>query len=280
MKLNEDLYWIASYPKSGNTWVRTMVAVYLKELGVARGACRFDDLNPYFHQVVSPKPLDDLTHPELMALRPAVLSQMLEYNNEPMFCKTHHVCGTVAGMLTFAHAWSSGVIYVVRDPRDVAPSFADHLGESIDHAIEAMADETRALKRHDANLFHATGTWSRHVESWTERNTVEVHTVRYEDLQEDAAGELAAMMRAMDFPVDRALCEAVAEETTFEKMKQVEAAHGFRGKSSQQDRFFRRGETGTWQETLTEAQVRRIEADHGAQMEKMGYELTTAVEVA
>ncbi len=272
--------WIASYPKSGNTWVRMLLNAYLTgdEFDIQKVPKNFvqDTESVYWHRV-SPVPLTHIkTTDEFMLLRNAALLGMaLEW--EVPVVKTHTANVQLNWYALIPPHITDFAIYVVRDPRDVAVSYADYLGRDIDHVIEVMANDRTALP----NDFHPlmiqqTASWSRNVQTWTEDDEIDVLVVRYEDLKADPARELKRIVEkfsAFDegWAVDDARIEAAVEATEFSKMRAREDEEGFKNRSPYQKKFFREGKAGGWREVLTELQHRRIERDHREMMAKFGY---------
>jgi hypothetical protein len=175
---------------------------------------------------------------------------------------------------------AQGAIVIVRDPRDVASSLANHRRSTIDEAIAFMADK-------DARFSANTGTqpaqlrqrlldWSGHVASWLDQADIPVHLVRYEDLQADpVAGFSAALTLAGRTPASADLERAI-EFAHFDRLQAQELEHGFsewrpRGASTL---FFRRGQSQAWRGELTADQVQRIESVHGSMMARLGYPLS------
>src|SRR5699024_5632271 len=154
-----------------------------------------------------------------------------------------------------------------RDPRDVAPSLANHSRTTIDAAIDFMNDEKAAFcGRTDCQanqLRQQLPGWSGHIESWLAQTDIPVHLVRYADMKADTAGVLRrvlAVARRAASEADIARAVAFAD---FKELKRQEGEQGFREAPPRISAgFFRRGETGTWRDELTAQQVRRIEDAH------------------
>ncbi len=180
---------------------------------------------------------------------------------------------------------ADGAILIVRDPRDVAPSLANHGTRPIDESIAFMgqADASflrRARPCQPNQLRQQLPGWSGYNQSWLDQSDLPVHLVRYEDLQADAAG---AFRRALAFAgVEVSVEEAVqaARFADFGELKKQEAERGFREapRARPGGGFFRRGVSGGWHDELTSGQVARIEADHAAMMLRLGYPLSNGGE--
>lgn len=285
--------WLASYPKSGNTWFRMLVA----NLAAADRPVDINNLperggiasarGPFDHLTLLDSGL--LTHDEADTLRPRVYEELKrgaaddEYDtrDEPdpvRFIKCHDAYTyTAEGEPLLAGAkGADGAIVIVRDPRDVAPSLANHNRTTIDAAIDFMKAPAAAFCGNTGTqayqLRQRLPGWSGHAESWLAQTDIPIHVVRYEDLKVDTAGVLR---RALAF-ADRAASDAdIARAVAFadfSELKRQEGAQGFREAPLQiGGGFFRRGEAGAWRDELTAEQVARIEQEHGPMMRRFGY---------
>ncbi|HXD45178.1 MAG TPA: sulfotransferase domain-containing protein [Pseudolabrys sp.] len=285
--------WLASYPKSGNTWFRFLVANL--------GADEPIDINDLAHRntIASGRAIFDyflafdsslLTHDELDLLRPAVHAAAaadpgpadIEADGVPgmSLIKTHDAyTANAAGEPILGGArGADGAIVLVRDPRDVAPSLANHNRSTIDEAIASMANPNAAYcfaqGREYPQVRQLLSTWSRHVASWLDQRDIPVHLIRYEDLLASPAEVFAA---AMAFCGHEAPAEAIGRAVRFshfDRLQSQEREKGFRewlDEDAGGRLFFRQGKAGAWTGELSEAQVARIESEHRAVMTRLGY---------
>jgi hypothetical protein len=173
-----------------------------------------------------------------------------------------------------------GALLIVRDPRAVAPSFANHMNCSIDRAIDYMASETTTFGvlpgRQSLQMRQKLLSWHAHARSWLDQKEVPVHLVRYEDLKRDTTTVFRDAMHFAGRPISQADAERAARLADFTQLQGQERAKGFSEWPSRRGfhSFFRRGETDAWRSELSEAQILRIEADHGEMMQRLGYSLT------
>jgi hypothetical protein len=290
--------WLASYPKSGNTWMRMLIGalavpeggeVDINELpergGIASGRPAFD-----FHTLVDSSLL---TYDEIDRLRPAVYAaqaaglhdeddaaEALEAGAKTRFVKTHDAYTRLpdGAPLLGGRQGSDGAVLIVRDPRDVAPSLANHSAVGLDEAIARMGDRAGAMCAQPDRLANQLRQqllgWSGFADSWLAQTDLPTVVLRYEDMQSDPA---AALRRVMDFAGDPRPAEALARAaalTDFDRLQRQEAESGFREAPTRAKRgFFRRGQAGAWKDELTLDQAARIEAAHGAMMQRLGYAL-------
>lgn len=264
------IYWLASYPKSGNTWLRLLLRSY----AAGGAAVDINDPAPDGWSVNGRTQFDesigvaasDLTDAEILAWWPSVLRNWARARNEPSYLKTHMVCGPFEATL--------GAIYMVRDPRDVALSLARHTDRSVDAVIAVMGIRDMVAEGSDGRLRprlpQQWGSWSQNVESWLAPAPFPVEVVPYEAMRADPAAALSGLLPVLGFPVDHTAVEAAVAATSLDALRAQEAATGFI-EATGPHRFFGEGRVGGWREILTPAQRARIESDHGEVMARLGY---------
>lgn len=272
--------WLVSYPKSGNTWLRLALLGLLQpgravEINESLGTSFTLARRRLFDETLDVESAD-LTPEEAERARP-FLHRLLAAGRDATIFKVHDAWtrGTDGAPL-FPPDIAAKVIYIVRDPRDVAVSFAHHMGRSVDRAIAAMADVKTQLartgRRLERQLPQRLLTWSGHVESWLDASDLRPHVIRYEDMLADPAGILAAAARFCDLDASEETVTGAVEATRFDVLRAQEEEHGFVERPAHADRFFRRGLAGGWRDSLTPEQAARVIADHGRVMVRLGYE--------
>lgn len=269
------IIWLASYPKSGNTWMRVFIhnllinpkepikinALDKLSLGEDRA-----ELYNYF----DPRPLSSLSAQEVMALRPKVHELLTRASPDSVFVKTHNFLGEVEGYPLVNMECTAGAIYVVRNPLDVVISYARHFGLEIDEAIGQLAHAGAGTPTTDMVARQYYNTWSGNVKSWTQTPAATLHVVRYEDLIEQPLDAFGGVVGFLGLNPPRERLERAIRFSSFDELKAQESEYGF-AERSQHSRFFRSGRTDQWREVLSEAQIERIVADHREQMERFGY---------
>lgn len=290
-----DIVWLASYPKSGNTWFRMLVANVRQDtpvdinalpdsVGIASARTWFD------HIMLFPSGL--LTHEEIDRLRPnlhrAMAADLMPPDPEDKtgtrlgakrFIKTHDAYTYTADgePLLGGRAAAACAILIVRDPRDVAASLAHHIGRTVDQAIDFMgsqdADFSGRRDRQHKQLRQLLPTWGGYNRGWIEQGDIPVQVVRYEDLKADTPGVLRHALAFAGVEVSEAECERAARFADFDALKKQEAEKGFRegARAAPDARFFRRGVAGGWRDELNPTQVARIKADQAVTMKHFGY---------
>src|SRR5690606_21553151 len=136
-------------------------------------------------------------------------------------------------------AVTSGAVYIVRNPLDVAISLAHHMGRTIDEAIEVMATRDMETPINDKRVHEIWGSWSQNVESWTRKPHRAIYVMRYEDMLSDPVKIFGGLARHLLLnPTPEELRLAI-ERASFESVQAQEDAEGFHEKPKQAKRFFR-----------------------------------------
>lgn len=271
-----NLLWLASYPKSGNTWVRAFLHNLLSNSDAPfeinrMSALTVGDSQAHWYARLDPRPPTALTLADLTRLRPHVHRLIAESSPNTVMVKTHNALIAVGGVSMITLELTAGAIYVVRNPLDVALSYAHHLGVSFDDIIELMGRvgfETPASATH---LPEHQSDWSTHVKSWTQTPSPALHVVRYEDLQADPARYFGAIAQFLGVPPDQARLEKAIRFSSFDALRGQEEKTGFIERTPVQDRFFRSGKSGEWREKLSAAQIDRLVKRHREQMKRFNY---------
>ena len=290
------IVWLASWPKSGNTWLRAVLTNYLADDdqpasinalvgGRGRGRDEFDE-----HLGVSSADMtDDEMSRHLPTFRTTLAECLLAARSgaeqqspqEPAFVKTHEVYRLPDGAPRFPAKVPVRAVYLVRNPLDVAVSYAHHLNWPIERTIKGM-NNPNAREAHLAHGIYPVipeplTTWSNHVASWTEQKALPVHVARYEDLLADPHRQFGAIVRFAGLDWDGPRLERAIDHSAFHRLRAQEAAEGFYEKQPSAPSFFRAGMAGGWREKLASEQIRAIVDAHGNIMEQFDY-LREAVE--
>jgi hypothetical protein len=268
------IYWIASYPKSGNTWTRAFLASLIT--GGLRGDLKKlseiipDENSGKYYTPFLGKPIGEASNEELGKVRPRAHRAMAARAQNFLMLKTHSMVAIHNGSHTITPAVTAGAIYLLRNPLDVAVSYSEFRERDIDLTIALMHHSGRELDRANGAAYEVVGSWRENVESWTKPHK-SIVVVRYEDLLENPKSEFGRIVKflkmdASDERIDRAI-----EDSAFDKLKAAEQQTGFVEYPTEGKSFFRSGRAGEWRERLTEEQVARIVRSNGALMKRFGY---------
>lgn len=271
-----NIVWLASYPKSGNTWLRVFLANYFFNTDrpipinqLHRVALGDAHAGPY--RIVAKGPIDPTDEARMLALRPAVLKAIAANKADINLVKTHNQHTRVDGVQMFPASLTRLAVYIVRNPLDLVLSYADHYGLPVATAAEAISSPSNKVVAGAGNVAQYLGNWSDHVSTWTRTRDFPVLTLRYEDAKDDPKAPFLKMLRRMGVPVDDARLERAIRFSSFGELRKQEDQTGFVERSHHAERFFRSGESGKWRTELPEEVVERICARHGRVMKRFGY---------
>jgi hypothetical protein len=167
-----SIVWMASYPKSGNTWVRAFLQNFLSNGDQPADINALDEYfadesKPNWYQPLVERAVADLSLQEICELRPVVQKNIAASRDGSVFVKTHNILGAYNGLPLHDMSVTAGAIYIVRNPLDVVLSVADHFGLSIEDAIVFMNSKATGSPNDQANVGSVLTSWSDHVTSWT-----------------------------------------------------------------------------------------------------------------
>lgn len=272
-----QLVWIASYPKSGNTWMRAFLHNYIRQPTAPYDINRLTDLaaanvNAERYQRYDPRPASQYAVADVQRMRPLVHRDLTALDSKLVFVKTHNARLQIKGAPLITPEVTAGAICIVRDPRNVAVSYSRHRGRSIDDTIAFMADPGAATGGTDTKVFEWLSSWSMHVQSWTSHPDPRVRVVRYEAMVDDPHATFAHLIRWLGQEPPPERLDRAIRFSAFDELRAQEQLKGFKERVPESTApFFATGRPGSWRSVLTAAQQARIERDHATVMRRFGY---------
>jgi aryl sulfotransferase len=280
------IVWLASFPKSGNTWFR----IFLANLAAGEnGPADINNLDEHGgiassrHEFEASTMLDSglLSHDDIDDLRPHVYARIASEAQEQRWIKVHDSFTARADGEPLLGRSARAAVYLVRDPRDVAISLSHHNNKTIDAAIALMNQPDAAVcggrKGMASQLRQKLQGWSGHVTSWLDQTAIPVLAVRYEDLKADPAQFFGAAMAFAGREAGIAEIERAIRHADFAELQRQESEKGFAERESRSAPFFRAGRAGGWRDVLTPEQIARIEDAHAPVMGRLGYVLGSTI---
>lgn len=297
----KNIIWLASYPKSGNTWFRSFITAILNNGvvdinkmdtdGIFSGKnvienqldlCS-DDLHQHeierFQRLAytasSQAKYELMVKKDKSRLSPAQIQR--REKKEKLFIKVHdaYTYSEWDGEPIIPTDPSFLAIYLIRNPLDVTLSLANHSGTGVDQTIKAfLSSPTGAFvkKNRSNNQFkQLMGTWQMHAQSWIEQKHIPVHIIRYEDMLEKPFETFKSAMTAMNIEANDDEIKAAINATTFEKLSSQEKEADFKEKPRPSGSFFFKGSSGRWKTELSSKQVEAVCAVNSIYMKKFGY---------
>ena len=274
----QRIIWLASYPKSGNTWTRYFLANYFlpkDQAPTINEIRRFTtaDVRQDFYDKAAGKPFVSESVEHWLEIRQKAVELIALSKPGTHFVKTHSRIQRVAGFDLIPPALTAAAVYVIRNPFDLAPSYARHVGRDIDVAIELMQDPEGHLKSGVSGIYEMMGTWDSHIATWLGAPGLPRHVLRYEDMTDDPEKAFRGLLGFLRVPVNDGQLRRAIRASSFEAMKKQEQKDGFIERPAHMTSFFAKGRAGSWREDLTPEQVRRIREAFLPTIEKFWPEL-------
>lgn len=269
-----SLVWIASYPKSGNTWVRLILRAATGE--------RMDLATPdrisvsFADRVRAYMEMNGLEAPDPGATRhhwPVVQEHFatLARPHPPFsvtFLKTHNIAGRFDSGTFPAPGFTAGAIYIVRDPRDVAISMAHHYSVPLEESLRRLTRQDRIIADRGNRRAELVTDWGTHVQSWLSAALPARLVLRYEDMLDDPERAIAQILSFCGVGSDRKLVRRCLEATRFGVLSAAESRSGF--VEAPRETFFRVGRAGQWKDE-DPALFAPVTTRYGPLMAKFGY---------
>ena len=270
------IIWLASYPKSGNTLIRSMLSAYLfSNDGIFNFELLFnikqfpnDDILQKLG--IKKRDLNNIVKNSIKA------QELFDNNNTVGFVKTHNMLYNFEKKNPFTNFdHSLGAIYIVRDPRNLVLSYARHLDTSVDEIVKFVTSG-KAIKN------DLMGNWAENYLSW---KAFQKHNryllIKYEDLILDPKKNLVKIIEFIfslsnrKLQIDMNKIDNVVKSTTLDNLKKLEAANDFneraRNKKGKKINFFDKGGQRNWSKSLKKDLVNQIEKSFKREMMELGY---------
>ena len=278
------IIWIASYPKSGNTWVRSIISSILYSND---GVFNFNLLKK-IQQFPNKKHLENFTtdfHNINEIKKYWTESQdWINLNKEIKFFKTHHINCKIGEHAFTNRKNTLGTIYVVRDPRNLVNSFTNHYNidkNTAKHFITSRQSVTGAIgkMRKNNHIFTILGSWNDHYRSWTKMSN-NLLIIKYEDLLINPLIEIKKIIKYLNnfinFTCSEEKIKNIINSTSFEIMKKKETENGFHeavmdNTGLNKINFFNLGKENRWEKYLNEEEEKYIKEKLGNEMKELGY---------
>ena len=275
------IVWLASYPKSGNTWMWLFIKSYFNP------PKKKFSLNYHKDDPIMLEPFPDermfdklkINYENFFDLSKnwVNLQSLINLNNKTNYLKTHNAMCTINNHKFTNIQNTLGAIYIVRDPRDVLISYSSYMEKSMDETLKFMLNkETYEAGEFKKKIYNKTllGSWSDHYNSWKNYKSREIIIIKYEDMVNSASSTflkvLTYLSKIIKIDVDHTKMDKAIEETSFKNLKSLEINEGFKTNPSKNE-FFRKGVVGDWRKKLNKEQVEKIEKAFEAEMIELGY---------
>ena len=237
------------------------------------------DVRQRFFDQAAGKPFRGEVFDDSIALRPAVQRLIAAAKPGHQFVKTHSKLDRIGPIDLILPEVTAAAIYILRNPFDLAPSYARHSNVPIDRSIDNMCNP-EALTASGSQIFEVLGRWDDHVAGWTDSQGLSLHVMRYEDMIADPEHAFRGLLEFLRAPVNDGQLRRAIRRSSFESLRKQEKREGFRERPGAMKQFFVRGKPGGWREELTSGQVARIRTEFLPMLERWYPEMLAETKAA
>ena len=284
------IIWIASYPKSGNTWIRSLLASYLFSEDGQFGFELLKNIEQFSGKNFSSDKLMSSHYQARISKNWIPSQKRINQDKKIHLLKTHNALCSINGNNFTDKFNTSAVIYVVRDPRNLITSLVHHYELSHDEAFSFLTNKKKIIfpinaeKREkdikDREDFNFLSDWSTHYQSWKNINFCPIKIIRYEDcltdIQKVFVSTLDFLSKFLKLKFNKEKINNALNSTNFKNLSQMEKNEGFQEsatslKTMKKIKFFNLGKKNNWKTLLDIKLIRKIESRFKNEMSELGY---------
>lgn len=277
------IIWLASYPKSGNTWIRSIICSMLYS---QNGLFDFNLLEK-IKQFPSRKNFKDFTSDfqNINELKKfwIIAQEKINLDQKIKFCKTHHINCKIDNFSFTNRSNTLATIYIVRDPRNLVTSISNHFSKSLEESKKFLFTNkvigTKDVSLNNNEILTPLGSWSDHYNYWTNKND-NLLIIRYEDLIYDINKEFNKLKNFLanyiSIEINDEKKKNIIESTSFTHLQNMEKRGLFKEsvfdkKVPIKKQFFHQGPKNNWQLSLNNKIKNEIETKFHKEMIELGY---------
>ncbi len=275
------IIWLASYPKSGNTWVRLFLnsLVFTSDTSVNINDIKLGQFpaRKYFNEITNN--VDDVKE---FIQNCNYAQSKLNLDNKIKFFKTHNGLWKLGQHRFTDNENTLGIIHIVRDPRNVVTSIKNHYNyQTYEEALDFIKDENKILgkigSKKEEDLPTIVSSWKLHYKSWKNLGGLKSKYVliKYEDLIKDPVREFTKITsfieKISEFKFNEKNILKAIENTRFDNLKKQEELNGFKESPKNSIKFFYLGAKNDWQNILDKKTKDDIEISFKNEMQDLGY---------
>ena len=260
------IFWIASYPKSGNTWIRSLLSsYYYTEDGVFTGDTLLKNIGQ-FPEKKHFKTFDyNMAVPGDTAKFWIQAQELINKDKKLRFFKTHNFLGKIGNTQFTDEKNTLAAIYIIRDPRNVITSLKNHFEMSYEESLEFMVNERKYtydyFKKNDFSDFQFLSSWEKNYQTWINNKIFPILVIKYEELIKQTYEEFKKIIKFInnlidkDNEFDKKKALNALSSTSFSNLKKIENTKGFSESLDSKTKnkkipFFHLGPENNWKNNL------------------------------
>ena len=280
------IFWIASYPKSGNTWLRSLLCAYYYSSDgnfnqkLLKNISQFPQKHHFVDFDYNPKIVTDTSRFWIKA------QNKINRDSKLKFFKTHNILGAINNNNFTNKENSIGGIYLVRDPRNIITSLQNHFELNKDEALRFMLSEKKYLydyyQTNDFSDFQFISSWEKNYKSWTKQDIFPIKVIKYEELMNNTFETFKEIIIFIEkiTKIEKIFIESKAknsiQSTSFNKMKKIEQSKGFKESvlsknDSKKIPFFHLGPKNDWKKIFNEDFIKNVTLKFKPLLKELNY---------
>ena len=279
------IIWIASYPKSGNTWLRSLLSSYFFSKNGVFNFNQLDNIKQFSCKNLNSSEINSSNYQTIVSKNWIPTQEIINKDKKIHFLKTHNAICSINGNSFTNQNNTIAAIYIIRDPRNVITSISNHYNLSLQDSLEFIKNKRKIIfpKKKKINYhddFNFISNWSDHYSSWKNINFAPIKIIKYEDLTRDTNKTFISILEFLSkfikFDFDKSKIKNSIDSTTFDRLAKMEREVGFAESSdstlnSKKIRFFHLGNKNTWSNLLDKNVSHDIDDFFKKEMKTLGY---------
>ena len=279
------IIWIASYPKSGNTWLRSLLSSYFFSKNGVFNFNQLDNIKQFSCKNLNSSEINSSNYQTIVSKNWIPTQEIINKDKKIHFLKTHNAICSINGNSFTNQNNTVAAIYIIRDPRNVITSISNHYNLSLQDSLEFIKNKKKIIfpnkkKINNHDDFNFISNWSDHYSSWKNINFAPIKIIKYEDLTRDTNKTFISILEFLSkfikFNFDKSKIKNSIDSTTFDKLAEMEREVGFAESSdstlnSKKIRFFHLGNKNTWSNLLDKNVSQDIDDFFKKEMKTLGY---------
>ena len=284
------IIWIASYPKSGNTWIRSLLSSYFFSKDGNFNFKLLKNIEQFSSKNIHGDLKEKINYQTRISRNWIPTQEIINKSKKIHFYKTHNAMCSIDGN-NFTDKFNTlAAIYVVRDPRNLVTSLSHHYELNLEASYDFLTNKRKIIfpinaKEKGKNNkspedFNFLSDWSAHYKSWKNINFCPIKIIKYEDCLLDAkkvfVSTLDFLSRFIKFELDKKKIDNSLDSSRFENVSQMEKNEGFHEsatspKTMKKIKFFNLGKKNNWRDLLDKKLIKKIENYYKNEMSELGY---------
>ena len=284
------IIWIASYPKSGNTWIRSLLSAYFFSNDGKFNFELLKNIEQFSSKNIFSKS-NNKNVDQLEIFKNWIPSQkVINKDTKIHFLKTHNALCTIEGNKFTDQNNTAAAIYIVRDPRNVITSISNHYSLNLDQAFDFLTNKKKIIfpeslmetKKFSSEYYdvNVLGDWSGHYMSWKNINFCPVKIIKYEDILTDVHTVFISILKFLsqfiEIKIEKGKIKQSIKSTSFKTLSEMEKKQGFiessaSPKTNKKVKFFNLGKENNWKKLLDNKTIQKINNAFKKEMIELNY---------